>query len=84
MDASASFELLNTSVTLLYTSCAVGALSIALFVTSDEFEVTLERAINLLKTLLPPHAFFERDPQIGLIVFMTDDSSSERNALERC
>ncbi len=84
MDASASFEPLNTSVTLFYTSCAVRALLIALFVTSDEFEVTLERAINLLKTLLPPHAFFERDPQIGLIVFMTDDSSSERNALERC
>jgi len=26
VDASASFELLNTSITLIYTSCAVGAL----------------------------------------------------------
>ena len=68
MDASASFEPLNTSITLFYISCAVGALPIALFVTSDELEITLEKAINLLKTILPPHAFFGRGPQIGPIV----------------
>jgi len=84
MDASASFEPLNTSITLFYTSCAVGALPIALFVTSDELEITLEKAINLLKTILPPHAFFGHGPQIGPMVFMTDDSSAERNALELC
>src|SRR6266498_922554 len=53
MDASASFEPLNTSITLLYTSCAVGALPLGLFITSDELEVTLEKAINLLKSILP-------------------------------
>jgi hypothetical protein len=45
MDASASFEHLNTSITLLYTSCAVGALPLGLFVTSDELEITLEKAV---------------------------------------
>ena len=84
VDASASFEPLNTSITLFYTSCAVGALPLALFVTSDEFEVMLEKAINLLKTILPSHAFFGRDPQIGPMVFMTDNSSAEHNALELC
>src|SRR3954470_21626194 len=84
MDASASFELLNTSITLFYTSCAVEALPLALFITSDELEITLEKAINLLKTILPPHAFFGRDPTIGPMIFMTDDSSAERNALEIC
>ena len=50
LDASASFEPLNTSVTLLYTSCAVGALPLGLFITSDETEVTLEKAvINLFR-----------------------------------
>ena len=33
MDASASFEHLNTSITLLYTSCVVGALPLGLFIT---------------------------------------------------
>lgn len=84
MDASASFEPLNTSITLFYTSCAVGALPLALFITSDELEITLEKAINLLKTILPQHAFFGRGPTIGPMVFMTDDSSAERNALELC
>ena len=45
IDASASFEPLNTSITLLYTSCTVRALSLGLFITSDELEVTLERAV---------------------------------------
>ena len=45
VDASTSFESLNTSITLIYTSCAVGALPLGLFVTSDESEVTLEKAV---------------------------------------
>jgi hypothetical protein len=84
MDASASFEPLNTSITLLYTSCAVGALPLGLFITSDELEITLEKALNLLKTILPQNAFFGRGPQVGPKIFITDDSSAERNALELC
>ncbi|CAG8546273.1 3688_t:CDS:10, partial [Paraglomus occultum] len=63
MDASASFEHLNMSITLLYTSCAVGALPLGLFITSDELGITLEKAINLLKTILPGYAFFGHGPQ---------------------
>jgi hypothetical protein len=48
MDASASFEPLNTSVTLLYTSCVIGALPLGLFITSDESEITLENAVYSL------------------------------------
>ncbi|CAB4444906.1 unnamed protein product [Rhizophagus irregularis] len=84
MDASASFDPLNTSITLLYTSCAAGALPLGLFITSDEHEVTLEKALNLLKTILPMNAFYGRSPQVGPIVFLTDDSAAERNALELC
>jgi len=84
MDASASFEPLNTSITLLYTSCAIGALPLGLFITSDELEITLEKALNLLKSILPQYAFFGRGPQIGPKVFITDDSSAEHNALELC
>ena len=32
--------------------------------------------------ILPPHAFYGRGPQKGPVVFLTDDSSAERNALE--
>ena len=45
IDASASFEHLNTLITLLYTSCAVSALLLGLFITLDELEITLEKAV---------------------------------------
>ena len=45
MDVLASFDLLNTSIILLYTSCAAGALPLGLFITSDELEVTLKKAV---------------------------------------
>src|SRR6266542_3865413 len=48
MDASASFDPLNTSITLLCTSCAVGALPLGLFITSDESEVTLKKAVIII------------------------------------
>ncbi|CAG8747131.1 8318_t:CDS:2, partial [Funneliformis caledonium] len=82
VDASASFESLNTSITLLYTSCTIGALLLGLFIMSDKLEVTLERVINILKIILPSYAFYSREPQTGSILFLTDDSSAERNALE--
>ena len=63
MDALASFEPLNTSITLLYMSCTVGALPLGLFIMSDELEVTLEKAVNLLKSILSQHAFFGCGPQ---------------------
>src|SRR5207253_9625584 len=34
--------------------------------------------------ILPPCAFYRRGPEIGPVVFLTDDSSAERNALEIC
>jgi hypothetical protein len=44
----------------------------------------LEKALNLLKSILPQHAFFGHESQIGPKVFITDDSSAECNALELC
>ena len=84
VNASSSFEHLNNSITLLFTSCTIGALPLGLIITSDEFEVTLEKAINMLKSILPPYAFFGRDPQVSPEVFLTNDSSAKCNALELC
>src|SRR6266498_795938 len=84
VDASATFESLNTSVMLFCTSCIIGALLLALFITFDEFEVTLEKAMNLLKTILSSYAFFGCGPQVRLIVFITDDSNTEHNVLQLC
>ncbi len=58
MNTSASFDPLNSSITLFYTSCAVEALLLGLFITSDEFEIILEKVMNLLKMILLPYTFF--------------------------
>lgn len=85
VDSSASFEpLINTLITLLCTSCTVRVLPLRLFITSDELEITLEKALNLLKSILPQYAFFGHRPLLGPRVILTDDSSAERNALELC
>ncbi|GET51421.1 hypothetical protein GLOIN_2v252347 [Rhizophagus irregularis DAOM 181602=DAOM 197198] len=34
--------------------------------------------------ILPSYAFYKCSSQVGLIVFFTDDSSAERNALKLC
>ncbi|CAG8836151.1 46308_t:CDS:2, partial [Gigaspora margarita] len=84
VDASASFELLNTSITLFYTSCIAGALLLGLIVTSNELETTLENRMNMLRSLLSQYAFFGHGPSTGPIAFLTDDSKHECNALGRC
>jgi hypothetical protein len=38
----------------------------------------------MLKIILPSYAFYGRGPQTGPILFLTDDSSAERNALKLC
>ena len=78
------FQTLNTLITFLYTSYAIEALLLELFIILNKLEITLEKALNLLKPILPQHAFFGREPQIGPKVFITDDSSAECNALELC
>ncbi|CAG8629716.1 19316_t:CDS:2 [Gigaspora margarita] len=74
-DASAAFDPPNTSITLLYTSA---------FLTSDETEITIESAINLLKIVLPDNAFYNCGSQIGPMIITTDDSYAEHNAIAHC
>ncbi|CAG8538405.1 36199_t:CDS:2 [Gigaspora margarita] len=76
-DASAAFDQLNTSITLLYTNCAAGALPLGIFLTSDESDVTIKNALNLLKEILPDSSFYGRGSQLGPAVVITDDSYAE-------
>ena len=52
MDASAAFDPLNTSITLLYTSCVVGALPLGVIFTSDELKITLEKAVIIIYLII--------------------------------
>ncbi|CAB5379773.1 unnamed protein product [Rhizophagus irregularis] len=63
---------------------SIRVLPLGLFITSDELEITLEKALNLLKSILPQHAYYGCGAQLGLKIFLTDDLSAERNVLELC
>ncbi|CAG8706209.1 665_t:CDS:2, partial [Funneliformis caledonium] len=71
VNASASFEPLNTLITLLYTSCAVGALPFRLFIMLDELEVTLERAMIQVWREMPWSYVTKRD-----LPFIKEDRAS--------
>ena len=56
-------------------------MSLTVMITSDEQEETLVDGFRLLKEVLPPGAFYSRGVEQGPLLAMTDDSSSEWNAL---
>ncbi len=66
MNTSALFELLNISIILLYTNYVTGALLLDLFITSDEFEIIIEKTINFLKEILSKYIFFGCDQNVRL------------------
>ncbi|CAG8750290.1 44629_t:CDS:2 [Gigaspora margarita] len=84
VDALVSFEPLNTSITLFYTSCIVGALPLGLIITSNKLEITLEKGFTLLKEPLPQHAFFNCGSNTGPMIFFTNDSRAKQNVLRKC
>ena len=61
-DSTASLDRHNSLVFLLSTTTPVGALPLAAVVTSDEQEDTITQAMEMLKSILPQHAFFGKGP----------------------
>ena len=80
-DSTTSLDRHNLSVFLLSTTTPVGAVPLAAVVTYDEQEETITQAMELLKSILPQHAFFGKGPQQRLFLVMTDDSSPGHEAL---
>ena len=66
---------------IISAATAVGALPLAVLMTSGEDVSTMTESFRILKTILPPDAFFRRGPQLGPMGIMTDDSASERQSL---
>ena len=81
-DATASLDRLNTPVFIISAATAAGAVPLAAVMTSGGDVETLAQAFETLKTVLPSDTFFSRGVKIGPMGFMTDDSTSERQALK--
>ncbi len=70
INALASFELLNTSITLLYISCVIKALLLGLFIMSDELKVTLEKAVFNFSLLLNNLAYTKKYDKLIYIYYL--------------
>ena len=81
IDAGGHMDRGNTRVFLLLTHSAAGGLPIGVLFVSNERSKTLASALRLLLSLLDGECFGgsgKKGPQL----FMTDDSTAERNALQ--
>ncbi|KAK3916852.1 Uracil phosphoribosyltransferase, partial [Frankliniella fusca] len=81
LDSGGMMDRQNTRIFTFLSSSVAGALPTGLIMTSSESEKVTTEGMALLKSILPPNAFFGRGdlgPQIG----MTDDSAAERNSLK--
>lgn len=80
-DSTSCLEKYNCSLFILSTSSPAGGVPLAVAITSDEKQDTIKRAMEMVKQVLPKKAFYGREE--GPKVIMTDDSSTERNALAK-
>ena len=80
-DATSSLDRFNSSLFILSTSNAAGALPLGVIITSDEQEDTIQQGLQLLNKVVPEGAFYGRGSRQGPAIVMTDDSFAERNAL---
>ena len=81
IDASGNMDRDDCKVFLILTHSCVGGLPIGVLITSSETESTIRAALELYRSILPTGCFGGRGADAGPQVFMTDDSTAERRAI---
>lgn len=82
LDSGGCMDRHNTRIFTFLAPSLAGALPTGVVMTSSESAEVLGHGISMLKSILPPNAFCGRGAEKGPELMMTDDSSSERSALE--
>ena len=81
MDATSSLDRFSCPTYILSTVSAAGAVPLGVFVVSNGTASTLTDGLDLLKSIMPPHAFFGNSSETGPLLFLTDELSSQQQAL---
>ncbi|XP_066440463.1 uncharacterized protein [Eleutherodactylus coqui] len=82
MDSSGNADRYNCRIFLIMTDSSVGGLPLGVLLMSSESEKVLFQALQDYKLLLTESAFGGRG-QLGPVVFLTDDSKAEQNAIKK-
>ena len=80
MDSMSNTESHNLQLFMMVTHSPCGALPLAVFLTNNEQKDTLILGLNLVKECLPEFAFFNRGKDMEPKVFITNNSSEERES----
>ena len=83
VDASGGVDRHHCRIFLLLTHSAAGGLPLGCLITTSESKDVISSALELFKEVMPKNAFYGRGTE-GPQTFMTDDSTSERNAIGAC
>ena len=81
MDATSNVDRSDTKIFHLMCPSPAGGLPLATLVTTREDSNTIKFGLELLKSVLPMDAFYGRGRALGPALCLTDDSKSERSAL---
>ncbi len=81
-DATSTLDRLNTSLFIISTSTPTSGIPLGVIVTSDEQESTVRRGLELLGDVMPEGAFHGKGVRGGPSIVMTDDSKTERGAIQ--
>ena len=82
MDCTSNLDRNDLKLFNLFCPSSIGGLPVAQLITTREDTATITSALNLLKSVLPPDAFYGRGVELGPVLFMTDDCDAEHNALK--
>lgn len=80
IDSGGQMDRHNTRIFPILAPSVMGALPVGLILTSSESERIVTEGLEMLKSILPEDAFYGRGSK-GPELIMTDDSTSEKNAL---
>ena len=83
MDATSSLDRFSCPMYILSTGSASGVVLLGVFVVFNETASTITDGLNLLKSIMPSDAFFGKGGNTGPTLFLTDELSSQREALRK-
>ena len=83
VDATSNLDRQDSKLIKLMTCSPAGGLPLGFVITHSESQKSLEKAFEMLKTVLPENAFHKRGIEKGPEIFMTDDAEAEINALRK-
>ncbi|XP_022089374.1 uncharacterized protein LOC110978577 [Acanthaster planci] len=81
VDASGGIDRYDCRMFMILTHSVAGGLPLGCLITTSESKETVVAALKLYQRMIPEDGFYGRGEQ-GPVVFLTDDSDSERQSLQ--